>query len=104
MSFSKKKRMLKKDFVDLNEIKIRFSCIKTYHTLYQTISELNMSYDCFESFSSVNIHSPGHSASLLGLESNYTKRKMKESLLVDWYQQKKDMDVYSQKSFILNVF
>ncbi|CAF1001348.1 unnamed protein product [Rotaria sordida] len=41
---------------------------------------------------------------ILAIESNDLKRNIKESLLMDWYNQKKDKQVYSQKSYILNIF
>ncbi|CAF1527863.1 unnamed protein product [Didymodactylos carnosus] len=41
---------------------------------------------------------------IIAVESNYIKRTIKESLLMDFVRIKKGKDVYSQKSFILNVF
>jgi hypothetical protein len=40
---------------------------------------------------------------IIAMESNETKRKMKESLLMDLFK-KKGKNVYSQKSFQLNIF
>jgi hypothetical protein len=41
---------------------------------------------------------------IIAVESNDTKREIKESLLMDWVQKKNNKVVYSQKSFNLNVF
>ena len=49
-------------------------------------------------------HRNNWNTDILAIESNGLKRNIKESLLMDWYSRKKDKLVYSQKSFMLNVF
>ena len=49
-------------------------------------------------------HRNNWNTDILAIESNDLKRNIKESLLMDWYSQKKDKTVYSQKTFNLNVF
>lgn len=51
-----------------------------------------------------NKHLNNWDTDILAIESNDLKRNIKESLLMDWYSKKKDKIVYSQKSFILNIF
>ena len=49
-------------------------------------------------------HCNNWNADILASESNDLKRNIKESLLMDLFSHKKMKNVYSQKSFILNVF
>ena len=49
-------------------------------------------------------HRKNWDTNILAIESNDLKKTIKESLLMDWYSQKNDKMVYSQKSFILNIF
>ncbi|CAF3388577.1 unnamed protein product [Rotaria socialis] len=51
-----------------------------------------------------NKHRNNWNTDILTIESNDLKRNIKESLLMYWYSKKKDKQVYSQKSFVLNVF
>lgn len=49
-------------------------------------------------------HTNNWNTDILALESNDLKRNIKESLLMDIFNRNKNKTVYSQKSFILNVF
>ncbi|CAF4119666.1 unnamed protein product, partial [Adineta steineri] len=49
-------------------------------------------------------HRNNWDTNILAIESNDLKRNIKESLLMDYYKEKKNKQVYSQKSYILNVF
>ncbi|CAF3775583.1 unnamed protein product [Rotaria socialis] len=51
-----------------------------------------------------NKHRNSWNTDILAIESNDLKRNIKESFLMDWYSKKKDKQVYSQKSFVLNAF
>ena len=51
-----------------------------------------------------NNHRNNWNTDILAVESNHLKRNIKESLLMDLFSHKETENVYSQKSFIFNVF